>query len=87
MDLVRLDTVLHDGATFLKLDVEGHELASLQGAEQTILECRPRIAVCVYHRDDDLLTIPAYLKSLNPDYNIGLRHCNQVRFDTICFAY
>ena len=87
MDLVRLDSALPDGATFLKLDVEGHELASLRGAERTIRECRPRIAVCVYHRDDDLLTIPAYLKSLHPDYNIGLRHCNQVRFDTICFAY
>ena len=87
MDLVKLDTALPDGATFLKLDVEGHELASLRGAEQTIREFRPRIAVCVYHRDDDLLTIPAYLKSLNPDYNIGLRHCNQVRFDTICFAF
>ena len=87
MDLVRLDTALPDGATFLKLDVEGHELAALHGAERIIREGKPRIAVCVYHRDDDLLTIPAYLKSLNPDYQIGLRHCNQVRFDTICFAF
>ena len=87
MDLVRLDTALPDGATFLKLDIEGHELAALHGAEQIIRECKPRIAICVYHRDDDLLTIPAYLKSLNPDYQIGLRHCNQVRFDTICFAF
>ena len=87
MDQVRLDSVLSDGASFLKLDVEGHELAALQGAEQVIRQCKPRIAVCVYHRDDDLLTIPAYLKSLNPEYKIGLRHCNQVRFDTICFAF
>lgn len=87
MQMVRLDSALPDGATFLKLDVEGHELAALRGAERTIRECKPRIAVCVYHRDDDLLTIPAYLKSLNPDYQIGLRHCNQVRFDTICFAF
>ena len=87
MDLVRLDSELSEGATFLKLDVEGHELDTLKGAESTIRQHKPRIAVCVYHRDDDLLTIPAYLKSLNPDYNIGLRHCNQVRFDTICFAF
>lgn len=87
MQMVRLDSELPDGATFFKLDVEGHELAALRGAEKTIRECKPRIAVCVYHRDDDLLTIPAYLKSLNPDYQIGLRHCNQVRFDTICFAF
>jgi FkbM family methyltransferase len=87
MQMVRLDSALPDGATFLKLDVEGHELAALRGAERTIREWKPRIAVCVYHRDDDLLTIPAYLRSLNPDYRIGLRHCNQVRFDTICFAF
>jgi len=87
MQMVRLDSELPNGATFLKLDVEGHELASLRGAERTIRECEPRIAVCAYHRDDDLLTIPAYLQSLNPGYRIGLRHCNQVRFDTICFAF
>jgi FkbM family methyltransferase len=87
MDLVRLDSELPEGATFLKLDVEGHELDTLKGAEETIRRCKPRIAVCVYHKDDDLLTIPAYLKSLNPDYRIGLRHCNPVRFDTICFAF
>jgi hypothetical protein len=87
MDLVRLDSELPEGATFLKLDVEGHELDTLKGAEETIRRCKPRIAVCVYHKDDDLLTIPAYLKSLHPDYHIGLRHCNPVRFDTICFAF
>ena len=87
MPMIRLDSVLPNGATFLKIDVEGCELATLRGAERTIRESKPRIAVCVYHRDDDLLTIPAYLKSLNPDYRIGLRHCNQVRFDTICFAF
>jgi FkbM family methyltransferase len=87
MDLVRLDVALRNGATFLKLDIEGHELAALHGAEQIIRECKPRVAVCCYHRDDDLLTIPAYLKSLNPGYQFGLRHCNQVRFDTICFAF
>jgi FkbM family methyltransferase len=87
MQMVKLDSELPNGATFLKLDVEGHELASLQGAERTIRECKPRIAVCAYHKDDDLLTIPAYLKSLNPEYRIGIRHCNQVRFDTIVFAF
>jgi FkbM family methyltransferase len=87
LDSVRLDSVLLDGATLMKIDVEGHELASLQGAEHVIREDKPRIAVCVYHRHDDLLTIPAYLKSLNPDYRIGFRHCNQIRFDTICFAF
>lgn len=47
--LARLDDVAEvqalDRLTFIKLDVEGHEPAALEGARQTILRHRPVIAI------------------------------------------
>lgn len=62
--------------TFIKLDIEGSELEALKGAEKTIKNFKPKLAVCVYHRPLDIVRIPMYLKSLVPEYNFSLRHYN-----------
>jgi FkbM family methyltransferase len=41
----RLDNVYDGTAGFIKIDVEGHEQAVLDGAVETIDRCRPRILV------------------------------------------
>lgn len=43
--LVRLDDYRLERVDFLKADVEGHELAVLKGAEETIMRCRPYLYV------------------------------------------
>ncbi len=58
----------------IKLDVEGNELASLEGAEKTIAQYSPALIVSLYHKTDDLFEIPLYLKSLNSGYEFYLRH-------------
>ena len=84
---VTLDSVL-DGrrASFIKLDVEGSELRALRGAEHTIRTHRPRIAVSVYHRKEDIVTIAQYLRSLIPDYGLRLRHYHTNYFETILYC-
>jgi FkbM family methyltransferase len=50
---VRIDTLdnAFDGdAGFIKIDVEGHEEAVLDGARQTIARCRPRVLVEILER-------------------------------------
>jgi FkbM family methyltransferase len=71
---------------FIKLDVEGVELDALRGAEKTIRTFRPRIAVSVYHREDDLISIPAFLNSLNCGYKLLLDHFTIYNEETILFA-
>ncbi len=71
---------------FIKLDIEGAELAALKGAEKTILKYKPKIAVALYHNIEDFKTIPQYLKSLLPDYNFYLSHCTIHSEETILFA-
>ena len=41
----RLDNVYKDEVGFIKIDVEGHQQAVLDGAIQTIQRCRPRMLV------------------------------------------
>lgn len=48
---------------YIKMDIEGSELKALHGAAETISVCPPPMAICVYHRADDLITIPQYIKS------------------------
>lgn len=58
---------------FIKMDIEGSELNALKGAERIIRKYKPILAICVYHKKEDLLTIPQYIKSLYSGYRLFLR--------------
>lgn len=59
--------------SFIKMDIEGSELNALKGAEATIKRNKPILAICVYHKREDLITIPKYIKELCPEYHLFLR--------------
>jgi len=73
-----------DRIDFVKLDVEGVELHALRGAERTLRDCRPRVAVAVYHRLEDFVEIPRYLAGLG--YTLYLDHCSAGTAETVLFA-
>ncbi|MDR2819741.1 MAG: FkbM family methyltransferase [Desulfovibrio sp.] len=58
---------------FIKMDVEGAEPAALRGARRVITECRPRLAVCLYHRFSDMWEIPLLLREMVPEYRFWCR--------------
>ena len=60
-------------ATFIKMDIEGAEYEALLGASETIRRNRPNLSIALYHKPEDLLQIPVYIKSLCPDYRFFLR--------------
>lgn len=81
-----VDNCIHEKITFLKMDIEGSELKALQGSKMTIQKYMPKLAVSVYHNNEDLLEIYEFIKSLPIDYNIYLRHYNHSATDTILYA-
>jgi FkbM family methyltransferase len=74
MPVEAIDDVVGDRpVSFIKMDVEGAELASLVGARRTIERHRPRLAICLYHKLEDLITIPAWIRNVLPDSRLSLR--------------
>jgi FkbM family methyltransferase len=71
---------------FIKMDVEGAELAALKGAEHTLRRFKPKLAICVYHRLEDFFDIPDYLASLQLGYRFFLRHFTIHIDETVLFA-
>ena len=59
--------------TFVKLHLEGGELAALKGARQTLLSNRPIIAATVYHNADGIWRTPLWLMETLPDYRFLFR--------------
>lgn len=80
------EAVGDEEVTFIKMDIEGSELKALKDAEKTIRRCRPKLAICVYHRVDDLVTIPQYIQSLCPDYKLFYRNYCQLGLEAIIYA-
>lgn len=76
----------HQSPTVVKLDIEGAEPEALRGAKETILRSAPVIAVCVYHRQEHLWTIPLMLAQWRSDYAFFLRPHNQEGWDLVCYA-
>lgn len=73
-------------ATMIKMDIEGMELSALKGAEQTIKTWRPKLAICIYHKKEDLWEIPEYIKGLVPDYRFYVRAYDYTTCELVLYA-
>jgi FkbM family methyltransferase len=68
-----IDNLGLDKVTFIKMDVEGSEFKALRGAEKTILKDKPKLAISIYHSNQDMIDILEYLKNLVPEYKFYVR--------------
>lgn len=59
--------------TLINADIEGSELTLLKELKNTIKQDRPVIALCVYHKKEDLIDIPKYISSIVEGYYFFLR--------------
>lgn len=86
--VVTLDEALEPGipVTFIKMDVEGAELEALKGAESTIVRWEPKLAVCLYHKPQDVWEIPSYVHELLPNHRLYIRHYSPYCLDTVLYA-
>jgi FkbM family methyltransferase len=58
--------------TFVKMDVEGAEKQAIMGCER-IIKNGCKLAISLYHRNEDLFAIPLQIKELNPNLKFYVR--------------
>lgn len=87
IEVISIDEVLNGKpCTFIKLDIEGAELETLKGAVKTIKQHRPKMAISIYHKPEDIVEIPAFLMENFPNYNYYIRHYCLRPCETILYA-
>jgi FkbM family methyltransferase len=58
--------------TFVKMDVEGAERQAIIGCEK-IIRNGAKLAISLYHRNEDIFAIPLQIKALNPNLKFYVR--------------
>lgn len=78
--------IKEDKVTFIKMDIEGSELEALHGAEQIIKKNKPKLAISIYHKPEDIWVLPEIIMRFNPDYKFYLRHYSLTDYETVLYA-
>ena len=88
--LQRIDDLVEAGVIervdLIKMDLEGHELSALRGAERALRRFRPRLAISLYHRWDDYFRIPLYLDGLGLGYRFYLENYTISDGETVLYS-
>ena len=79
LPVTTIDRIVRDLALsrvdFIKMDIEGSEVAALTGAADTLRRFAPKIAVGTYHRPDDLQRIEQTVMTTQPEYTVMPSFC------------
>ncbi len=59
--------------TYIKADLEGADVAALEGAREVIARAAPRIAITTYHAADHAARIEALLRDVDPRYAVRVK--------------
>lgn len=84
--ITTIDKEVHERISYIKMDIEGSELKALAGAKASIKKYTPKLAICLYHKPEDMWEIPLYIKKLVPEYKIYIRHHTDLLNETVCYA-
>src|ERR1700730_9954654 len=72
---------------FIKLDVEGAELDSIRGARDSIQRFKPKLAISLYHKPNDLFEIILYIKDKFPFYSCYVDHYTIHAEETVLYCH
>lgn len=84
--ITTIDKEIQGKVSYIKMDIEGSELKALEGAKESIRKYHPKLAICLYHKPQDMWEIPLYIKRLVPEYKIYIRHHTDLLNETVCYA-
>ncbi len=80
-----LDNIINEEVDYIKLDIEGAEQDTIDGAKETIKKYKPILAICIYHKAEDWYRIPQKVLEINPEYKVYLRHYMEGIYETVMY--
>ncbi len=86
ISVISLDQYVTEKITFIKMDIEGAEMEALKGAENILKRDKPKLAICLYHKREDMWEIPYLIKSIKPEYKFFIRHYSNYEGETVLYA-
>jgi len=73
--------------SIIKVDIEGAELALLDGGERLIAELKPKIALSIYHFPSDIFLLPIKVAKLSQSYRFIMRHHSCMLIETVLYCF
>ena len=87
IDTIKIDSIKEcSDASYIKMDIEGAEMEALKGAEKIIKRNKPKLAICIYHSDEDMINIIPYIHNLVLEYKLYIRHHKFSSSETVLYA-
>lgn len=69
--------------TLINMDIEGAEKEVITGLKKCIVKNRPVLAICAYHKEEDILELPLLIQELFDNYIITFRKYATVYSDRL----
>ena len=89
-DVIEVDMIDNidecQNATFIKMDIEGSEPEAIMGAAELIKRNKPKLAICIYHSDEDMINIIGLVHKLVPDYKMFVRQHSIYETETVLYC-
>ncbi len=85
-----LDSLVKEGVipkiNYIKMDIEGAELSAIKGAQSSIQKFRPKLAISLYHKRNDIFEIPLYIAKNFPFYEMFIEHYTIHAEETVLYC-
>ncbi len=81
-----LDHMIQVPVSFIKLDIEGYEADAIRGGRSLICKYHPKLAVCMYHKFEDLWEIPLLIHQLDSNYVLYFRNYHNSATESVLYA-
>lgn len=82
-----IDNCIEGNVDFIKMDIEGSGQQAVIGGQKIICQNLPMLAICVYHKREDLFTIKRTIDRIAPNqYVFYLRHHAKNLFGLVLYA-
>ena len=79
-------TIIGATPNYIKMDIEGSEKEAILGAKSLISEYSPVLAICLYHKPQDIWELPLLINDINSNYNMYLRIYGSMGLELVLYC-